>query len=472
MPRYAERVRLLPLIALTLAAQTPDLRRTTYPEAYALVELARATPPEFAARGLLQLLDAGAIPTREWQLDISNEVLTLAASARHPLPKRLAPGITAAGNRAMLWSVAYNQGLDTLTLSLRAIDHIRRLDPDAARAAFTQLPRPAPARATCKDALLDDVSLWYTTAAKLNVPSATIRAAIQSAQSNIELAAAIDAIFFRRPSDEDLDMYAGAIAEKLRTLPADDRPFNAALFKTPKKLEFFFNTLKRMDRPTAALADGWRAWMINGLSAPACQETRNAGAQQLARQDAFDLFNASQQPPLDAALLKPTGEGVAADLQPFAENDATREQSRLFKQLLFGGHDRGLSQAEKETPEWRDNLQKYLQAIEGRTRAADESDIEYFFRQSELWVGVIMATPAGPTRDRALQQFLSFLLANAPHIDPAIWFVQLQSVAEITRSLHGGEFNKLLTALHQTGHPVLRLYAALEAAHPTRPQPY
>lgn len=454
------------ILAISLPAQIDDRRRTAHPNIYTLTELARTAPPEFAARGFLQLLDANALPGNDWQLDIAHEALTLAASARHPLRKRLAPGINALDNKAMLWNVAYSQGLDSLSLALRAIGHIRRLDPEAAKKAFAQLPRPAPAQATCKDPLIDDISAWFNTAARLQIDPLPL---IQSIQTHAEIAPAVDFVFQRRNSPEELDTYAGAIGQKLRELPANDRPFNAALFETPRKLKHLHSVLTAQQRPTAALADGWRAWMQAGLEAPACQESRQTGPQRQARLDALDLFNQTLEPALSADLLKPTGAPDPTNLEPFADTETTREQSRLFRQLLFGNFSRALSQSEKDTPEWREQMQKYIQSIEARTRSAEESGIEFFYRQSQLWAGVLMAAPAGPIRDRALEHYVTFLLFNAPHVDPLIWFSQAGSMSELTRSLHGGEFSKILKALHLTAHPVLQLYAELEDAYPTRP---
>ena len=445
------RLILILLAAAILPAQINEPRRAQHPKIFALTELARSAPPEFAARGLLQLLDAGAIPTQDWQFDIAQEALTLAASARHPLKKRLAPGINAPDTRAMLWTVAYGQGLDGLSLSLRAIQH---LPPETAQKAFSQLPRPAPKQAACKDPLLDDISQWFQTAARLRIDPLPL---IQSIQTHGEIAPAIDLIV----TAGSIELHIGALAQKLRELPANDRPFNAALFETPRKLQQL-----SQQRPTAALDDAWRAWMQSGLEAPACQESRTAGPQQQARHDAFHLLNQTLSPD----LLKPSGTSEPANLEPFADTEATRAQAKHFKQLLFGNQNRGLSENEKDTPEWREQMQKFIQSIESRTRAAEESDIEFFYRQSQLWAGVLMAAPAGPTRDRARNQYIAFLLANAPHIDPLIWFSQVQSLAELARSLHGGDFAKTLNDLHQTAHPVLRLYAELETAYPTRPK--
>ncbi len=445
------RLILILLAAAILPAQINEPRRAEHPKIFALTELARSAPPEFAARGLLQLLDAGAIPTQDWQFDIAQEALSLSASARHPLKKRLAPGINAPDTRAMVWTVAYREGLDALSLSLRAIQH---LPPETAKKAFSQLPRPAPKQATCKDAILDDISQWFQTAARLRIDPLPL---IQSIQTHGEIGPAIDLIF----SGGTIELHIGALAQKLRELPVNDRSFNAALFETPRKLQKL-----SQQRPAAALDDAWRAWMQSGLEAPACQESRTAGPQQEARHEAFRLLNQSLSPD----LLKPSGTSEPANLEPFASTEATSAQAKHFKQLLFGNQNRVLSEQEKDTPEWREQMQTFIQSIESRTRTAEETDIEFFYRQSQLWAGVLMASPAGPTRDRARNQSIGFLLANAPHIDPLIWFSQVQSLAELARSLHGSDFARTLNDLHQTAHPVLRLYAELESAYPTRPK--
>lgn len=454
--------------AVVLTAGTPDRWRTANPRVFALTEAARAAPPEFAANGLLRLLETNAVTDPDWRLELAAEALTLARAARQPARKHLAPGVPGVDNQAGLWNAAYGQRLDGLSLALRAVEQLRRVDPNAAREAFTGIPRPAVAAVTCKAALLDDVSAWYAMAGRLNADPLPL---IQTLGSHGEIAAAIDLIFQHRNTPEQLDTYAGALAARMRLLPQSDREFNAALFDAPPKLKHLRSVLLNQQRPVAALDDGWRVWMQTGLEAGACAESRQAGPQEQVRREALELFNATIEPPLPADLLKPSGEAVAADAGPFSETDATRQQAQLFRKLLFGDTGRGLSAAEKDTPEWRERMQEFIQSIEKRTRAAEESDVEYFYRQSQLWSAVLMAAPAGPLRERALQQVTSFLLANAAHIDAVLWYSQVEAIAEITRPLPGEEFARVLRAFHQTGHPVLVLYALLESDYPTRPAP-
>lgn len=451
---------------LPALAAGDSARRAAHPDIYALIELARSAPPEFAAQGLLRLLDVHAIPSTDWQRDIAQEALQLARSARHAVPRQLAPGFTLPDSRATLWHSAHRAGLDSLTLSVRALDHLRRLRPEAARIAFGDTPRPVPTPTSCTDTLLDDISAWYRAAARLQLPPLPI---LQTIQSHGEIAPAIDLIFESRRSLEELDTLAGALAARLAALPQESRAFTAALPAASPKLKHLLNVLQANQRPTAALTDGWRSWIVAGLQAPACEDARTAGPHEQARHDAFVLFNQVVSTPLPPEILKTTGESVQADVGLFSSDAAAQQQAALFRQLLFGKESRALSPAEKDTPEWRDLLQKYMQSIEARSRASDESDLEFFYRTSQLWASVLIASPAGSVRDRALESYISFLLSNAPHTDPLLWYSQLEALAASTRALHGQEFPKMLGALRQTGHPVLQLFAALESAYPSRP---
>src|SRR6185295_6639911 len=137
------------------------------------------------------------------------------------------------------------------------------------------------------------------------------------------------------------------------------------------------------------------------------------GSPQQVRQQALERFNDTVESRLSTDLLRPKGTAEGTDTGIFIDDINMREQTLLFRQLLFGNGSRSLSPAEKEMPEWKEQFQKYLQFIEGRTRGADESNEEFFYRQSQLWSGVLMASPPGSARDRALQQYSSFLMANA-----------------------------------------------------------
>jgi hypothetical protein len=446
-------------------AETAAKRRAAAPRTFSLLEQCRDVPAEFGAHCILHLLEAEAIPGKEWRLDTATEALQLANSARHAAPRRLAPGLRGYDSRGSLWHAAYSQGLDRLTLSLRAIEHLRRVDPAKAVEAFARIPRPAVAASTCADPLVDDFSAWYAAAGRLGAKPLPI---LQTIQSHVEIAPAIGLILETASDSESLEALAAALATRLGKLPADDRTFNAALFHAPRGLQQLRQILTSRELSTAPLDEGWLRWMRNGLAAPACAETREPGGPADARDEAFALFNRIF-PPLEPELRKPSGDSVAADMGPFAENDATRRQSALLRQLLFGGRGTALSDADKNTPEWRQSLDEFMQSIEGRTQSGDESAIEFFYRQSQLWAGVLMVAPAGAAREKALTQYIGFLLADAPHIDPAILFSQVASLVESTRSLHGAGFSRTLEALEQSGHPVLRLYAQLEAAYPTRP---
>lgn len=110
----------------------------------ALIDTASGLPPEFAADILLRLAESGAIGDREALSELLRTALNSAPLAQEPLPLRALPGSqvdTDAGYR----SRAFQAGLDSMSLRLRALTQIARDDPGEALTLYleTRLPRLA-----------------------------------------------------------------------------------------------------------------------------------------------------------------------------------------------------------------------------------------------------------------------------------------------------------------------------------------
>ena len=108
----------------------------------ALVQLANACPPEFAADALLRI---AAVPSVDKKLraNLIDQAFHLAAAAQLPyrrnLPKQQPDTVTA------MQADAYKLNLDTLSLEARAVTEMAAIDPKAARELFLAIPIPEPA---------------------------------------------------------------------------------------------------------------------------------------------------------------------------------------------------------------------------------------------------------------------------------------------------------------------------------------
>src|ERR1051326_5507406 len=144
------------LFALALAAAPVD-RPKLPQELEQLVQLANASPPEFAADALLRVASIPKIDTR-LRKELIERAFHLAPGAQFRTP------LTGAGpladTRSGMMVEAARLNLDTLTLQARAIRSMLELDKKAARDLFLEINQPVLDR-NCDQALVPNAGPLY-----------------------------------------------------------------------------------------------------------------------------------------------------------------------------------------------------------------------------------------------------------------------------------------------------------------------
>src|SRR5262249_16596581 len=158
-----------------------------------------------------------------------------------------------------------------------------------------------------------------------------------------------------------------------------------------------------------------------------------------------------------------------ADLGPIYDDPETKRMQAKSQRLMFGGGHQGLSDAQKNTPEWRAELLDYVNAIENWKPALAKSELEVFVLKEGFLSSIIWIAPPGPDRDRLIGRFVASLKISGVQQESWIdWFERVDTVLSLTRSLHPEAEPKILETLEASGHPVLVLYAKLERTLPSR----
>ena len=146
--------------SLALAAAPVD-RPKLPPDLDRIVQLANATPPEFAADALLRVAAVTSVDT-SLRKELIDRAFHLAAGAQLHTP------LTSAGQvvdtSAAMLVAASRLHLDALTLQTRAVRSMLDLDAKAAREFFLEIAPPQ-AATTCDQPLAADVSALYDTLA-------------------------------------------------------------------------------------------------------------------------------------------------------------------------------------------------------------------------------------------------------------------------------------------------------------------
>jgi hypothetical protein len=128
------------LVLSTAALGAPATRLKLPPDLERIVQLANATPPEFAADALLRVAAATKIDTR-LRIELIDRAFHLAPGAQFRTPL-IAAAVSADTGSAMI-AAASKLNLDALSLQTRAVRDMLGIDKHAARELFLEIVQPA-----------------------------------------------------------------------------------------------------------------------------------------------------------------------------------------------------------------------------------------------------------------------------------------------------------------------------------------
>jgi hypothetical protein len=433
------RLSLALLAAALLHAEAPQL-----PEPYqSIAGLANAAPPEFAADALLRIVEFGRLADKGQKRDLIEQAFRLAASAKFQVRMTGLPGTTA-DTRSGSLSQAYAFGLDALSLESRAVRDMLPLDPAKAREMFLDIAQPMLAPLTCDDALVYDVSEYYQAlGAVANAAFTPKERAKQEhlnflldylgeATSPAQLAALVPVVQSAGVTPPQREVLWAKLNGLLESLQPDDRSFSASL-----------PVLGALNVPE--MQSAFAAYQQRGH---VCEHDSNANQ---------PLGSKPSQPDPDAT----------PKLEHYWQSPAAQQLFQAGQKLRFTPQ-RGLQSAsDRSSPEWQQQLADYLGQLDGWTPGLEKSEADYYHQKCDVYQSLVELVPAGPQRDKLLEDYVSFLSdSNLYQQSPVEWFVGPQALMERVQS-DGQELRQVFDAFLASGNAVLALEARLHQFIPT-----
>jgi hypothetical protein len=424
------------LLASALSAQAPKL-----PEPYqSIVELAHSAPPEFAAEALLRVVESGKIPDRNTRLDLAEQAFQLAGSAKFPVRMRGVPG-SITDTRSGNLSNAYDLKLDALSLESRAVRDLLTLDPAKARELFQNIPRPTLTPLTCDDALFYDVSDFYQTLGAVANSAFTVK---------------------ERDKEEHVNFLLDSLGQA--TSPAQLAPLARVIQAanvTPAQREILWNRFNGLlegvqtdDRRSFSASLGDLSQLVTLEMQGSFDKYRQKSG--VCKDDVGSsvLVNGDAQPPKAATTPKIERYWQSAEAQRLLQ-DANK--------LRFGSDGKPLSDADRSTREWQQQLTDFLSELADWSPSQEKSEADFYHQKCVVFAALVELIPPGAQRDKTLQAYLDFISnSNLQQQSPVEWFMQAHTMLERVRSTNSGEPAKLLDAFQGSGNAVLALYSSIE----------
>lgn len=416
-------------LCCTLAWTAAIAQIAKLPEPYqSLAELARGAPPEFTADALLRIVEQGRLRDRDVKFALVEEAFRSAAAAKFPVRMHGLPGTTTDTASGSL-SRAYELKLDALSLQSRAVRDMLPLDPAAARKLFAEIVRPMLSPLTCDDALVYDLPDFYQALGAIVNGAFTQKERAKEdhltflsdylgqAASPLELAPLAQVVQSIGGTAQQRQGLMARLGGLLETMPMDDRSFSASL-------------------PT-----------FNALSIPELQPSLEKFRQRghLCEGDPGTAKTPST-PKLDS----------------YWQSGASQQLLKLGKNLRNAPNGTPLTDADRATPAWQQQVNDFLNQIAGWSADQENSSADYYHEKCIVFLALIELVPPGPQNDKLVADYVDFVGNSKLYQEsPVEWFQEPRALLD--RFQPGTVMRgKILDAYDRSGNPILNLEVALE----------
>jgi hypothetical protein len=475
-------MRLLFVFLLVLAGGAEEKKHAQLPpEIQPVVDLAMATPPEFAADALLRIAVSTAVRDAAAKRELIETAFQIAPRAQYAT-RLIAPPGTETDTRSGYLSSALRLRLDALSLETRAITAMLALDKVRAREMMSQLVHPDPQPLKCEDALIPDASAYYEAAVSLvngafsdserskeeHLRFAVSQLSRASATADIPGAASLlTSVSWSPPQFEAL---LGALSARLAAMPPDYRAFWYYAKSIEEAMASVVARAKQLGVGPQPLAQAYRAYLVSQLTAPRCRQSEpGVRASEMRHESLPPLFGddiRGDLPPLSPEEMKPERTDGEIKIEKYWQSD---EGKRIFEaclKLRAGPDGKYYSDAARNTPEWKRSLVDFLNMLAGWNAASEASEADYFHEKAIVFEALLELTPPGELRDRVLENYIGFLQgANLAGQSPVEWFWHVRATVD-RLATNRAAAAQLQSALARSGNVILTLEAILDERFP------
>jgi hypothetical protein len=437
-----------------------------------LIADARAVPAEFSADTLIRLAGFAQISTRT-KTELLDEAFQRAQRASDSYRLSARPELPD-DSRQGAQRQAYATGLNRVSLQSRAAQQLAFIDPPHGRERFEWIDLNVSA-SSCDTPLVPAVDDYYTALGYVaRTTFGSDRGAalwflefhLWRAHLPSEMPAVGRAMQRFQPKAEEATYLENVLRVILQGSRPDARGFSTASLDIVQRLADLQKAHKEMGVSGWDVMVSLRDYLTTQLKGPRCADSITEAMTAPAFNAALTVFDADYAvKPIDGASLRPSRMLGPARIDYYWQSPEARRLREEWIQLR--GQDRTpVALSIRVTSDWRDQAEHLLTGIEQWTGIREPAPGDYLYQKSVLLTSLLELMPQSPVRVKALRALIEFLR----HEDNdrnlrSLWFAMLSRLMEMAR---GANRDQILTALEESQHPVMSLYARLERRLPSQ----
>jgi hypothetical protein len=457
-----------------------------------LITMARTVPGEFSADALIRIAAIDKVEKNR-KIELLEEAFRKAGEAQLPYKRRAAttkvPGPAGAFNRS------FAQGLDAMSLRVKAVNAMLAIDGTKAREMFLRIPPIKLPRLTCNEFLVYDVEGFYDTLGRIATQTFTadevekgasfrfLQPYISAVASPVQLPAAARLIADSNVSDKNFEALVAAFGKAMAKISGDDRSFTFAA--VGPQIGAIVEAAQHRKLPPIPVIESYRAYVVNNMSGTRCaddelmiNEAQSFGFidPRLAEQQGSDpavYFNGHLRiPPLkdiqETEVTPSKVEGAASGLRG-CEDGACKALVQKYLDLIYDSARNPFPASHKETPEWQKQFQEFIASIEAWQPAEASAAAGHFREKCALYSDLASVAPNSTGRETVLRAELEYVRKNNTSAENrSQWLLPISAlIGRVTLDPLG--LGKLTDDLRSSGDPVITLFVELDAVAPRTP---
>jgi len=457
-----------------------------------LITMARSAPPEFAAEALVRIAALDKVEKNQ-KIELLEDAFRRAGEVQLPYKQR--PSIVRIAGPAGVYNRAAAQGLDALSLRLKAVRAMLPLDGVRARDMFRRIPPLKLPRVTCEQFLVYDVDAFYDVLEHLaresftaeemqkGEPFGLIETYITAMTSAVQLPGAARLIAAANVNDRDFETLLAEFSRTMVKMTGDDRSFSYAA--AGPQIHAVVQAAEKRKVPAAPLLEAYRLYIVTNMSGARCADddlmvyegtsfafADPRGVDQQGPDPSVYFNGHLRMPPLqeikEVEVTPFKLEGVATGLRS-CDDSACKSIVERYNDLIFDSTHSAYPPSHRQTPEWQEQVGNLLAAMADWKPAAPAAAAEHFRDKSSLYSDLTNIQPDAAAKIKVLRAELEYVSKEkASAENRAQWFLPVNGIiGRVTLDPLG--LGALSDDLRHTGDAVIALFAELESVSPRKP---
>ncbi len=466
-------------------AREKQLRREQ--EIQNLILAAGAQQVEITSDVLFKVIDAKLIKDQRRQRELIEELFRRASDAKEPIKLAFYGGNvdTRPGYRSNSLALS----LDQLSIRLRAVSLMLKIDKLKARQMFADIPPIKLPSQSCDEVLSYDLSEYYLTLKEIvdqtfqdeerrRAQHVYFAAAyVDLMHSPAEVGPAALLISSIKSTGTEFSILRDSFLAGLRRIETTSTRGFALSMRDglSRSIKNLIDADARITRSeTSHIPRAFRQYLVRQLTAGQCSDSQMTGTPQ--KQDMFiEDVNKILDVPLSEDEIKPEKIHPAAPVFRYWHKKKSSQLLASIRALRFGEAETALDQNRRNTQEWRQQLMTFLAEMDDWKPEDEETEADYLHQRCVLYSGLVEITPPGAIRADILRSYAQYLRDSKMQKEsPAQWLFYVKRVLQMSEKLTGNDRRDFNNTIGNSGHPVFSLYLDLDrlkSASDDRKQP-